>query len=66
MSKKLSPQDSELIINEIGVKKLADECALTPGAISLWKVRGMPDYRAKILKFVYPKLSAWKVIESME
>lgn len=58
----VSPNDSRLIIEEIGLKTIAKECSITPGCVNLWKTRGIPKYRADYLKLRFPKLKVWKSI----
>jgi len=60
MSKLLPIDISCQIVEEIGQRKLASVCAVTPGGVNHWKSRGLPKYRAAYLRLRYPKLQVWK------
>ena len=58
--KNLSKDRSIRLIEEIGQQKLIKLCDVTPGAVSLWKRRGIPFYRVQFLQAKFPRLSFWK------
>ncbi|NYS09344.1 MULTISPECIES: Cro/CI family transcriptional regulator [Ralstonia] len=49
------PETSRLITDLGGTVKLADECDVTPSAVSQWKTEGIPHPRYQFLRLKYPK-----------
>jgi len=61
MSKELHP-DSYLIDALGGTSKVADFFEITTGAVSQWRVLGIPKSRKKTIRFARPKIyRAWEI-----
>ncbi len=59
----LSSEISSKIIEEAGARKIANACSITVGGVYIWKLRGIPKYRADFLRLKFPKLEAWKLLK---
>ena len=57
----LDPKIANSVIDELRVSKIANELEITPGAVSQWRVNGIPKDQKRYLKLVHPALKAWEL-----
>lgn len=58
-TKKIEPELSAAIIQEMTPKKIMEEAKVTKSTVSWWKTAGMPVYLQKYLRARYPELKVW-------
>ena len=54
-------QMANLVIEELGRKKLMSELQITNASLSMWKKIGLPHSQYKYLKLAHPNLRAWTI-----
>lgn len=52
---------ANLVIEELGRKKLMSELQITNASLSMWKKIGLPHSQYKYLKLAHPNLRAWSI-----